>query len=106
MMTIVGGFYAGYFVIFVFLQAALLNLVYNHVDIGGRRLRSTLKGHRLLAIYALNTLAVLASAGLLIPWAKIRLARYRAESLSLLRPTRPRRPGRRTRRRDRRTRPK
>ena len=84
MMTIVGGFYAGYFVIFVFLQAALLNLVYNHVDIGGRRLRSTLKGHRLLAIYALNTLAVLASAGLLIPWAKIRLARYRAESLSLL----------------------
>ncbi|MBN8481185.1 MAG: DUF898 domain-containing protein [Xanthomonadales bacterium] len=76
--------YAGYFVVFVFLSAALVNLVYNHVDIGGRRLQSRLKGRRLLAIYALNTLAVLASAGLLIPWAKIRLARYRAESTGLL----------------------
>lgn len=84
LMTVVGGFYAGYFVVFVFLQAALINLVYNHVDIGGRRLRSTLKGHKLLGIYALNTLAILASAGLLIPWAKVRLARYRAESLCLL----------------------
>ena len=76
--------YAGYFVVFVFLTAALVNLVYNHVDIGGRRLQSRLKGRRLLAIYALNTLAILASAGLLIPWAKIRLARYRAECTSLL----------------------
>lgn len=84
LMTVVGGFYAGYFVVFVFLQAALINLVYNHVDIGGRRLRSTLKGHKLLGIYAFNTLAILASAGLLIPWAKIRIARYRAESLCLL----------------------
>ncbi len=83
-MTIVALFYAAYFVIYVFLAAALANLVYNHVELGGRRLRSTLQGHRLLAIYAANTLAVLCSAGLLIPWAKIRLARYRAENLSLL----------------------
>lgn len=77
-------FYAAYFVVWVFLAAALVNLVYNHVDIDGRRLRSTLKGHRLLALYAGNTIGILVSAGLLIPWAKIRLARYRAETLSLL----------------------
>ncbi len=77
-------FYGSYFVIYVFLAAALANLVYNHVELGGRRLRSTLKGHRLLAIYAGNTFAILLSLGLLIPWAKIRLARYRAESLALL----------------------
>lgn len=76
--------YSSYFVIFVFLAAALVNLVYNHVDLGGRRLRSTLKGHQLLWIYFGNTLAILVSAGLLIPWAKVRLARYRAACLSLL----------------------
>lgn len=83
-LAMMGVMYAGYFVVFVFLAAALANLVYNHVDIGGRRLRSRLQGRRLLAIYAGNTLGILLSAGLLIPWAKVRLARYRAETLSLL----------------------
>ncbi|MEO8011753.1 MAG: YjgN family protein [Dokdonella sp.] len=82
--AVISMIYAVYFVVWVFLAAALVNLVYNHVEIGGRRLRSTLKGQRLLALYASNTLAILISVGLLIPWAKIRLARYRAETLSLL----------------------
>lgn len=76
--------YAGYFVVLAFLAAALSNLVYNHVEIDGRRFRSTLKGHRLLWIYFSNTIAILASVGLLIPWAMVRLARYRAECLSLV----------------------
>ncbi len=76
--------YAGYFVVFAFLAAAIANLVYNHVDIGGNRLRSTLAGGRLLWIYFSNTLAILGSAGLMIPWAMIRLARYRAECLAFL----------------------
>jgi uncharacterized membrane protein YjgN (DUF898 family) len=75
--------YSGYFVVLAFLAAAISNLIYNHVEIDGRRFRSTLKGGRLLWIYFGNTLAILASAGLLIPWAKVRLARYRAECLSL-----------------------
>lgn len=76
--------YAGYFVVLAFLAAAITNLVYNHVEIDGRRFRSTLRGHRLLWIYFGNTIAILASAGLLIPWAMVRLARYRAECLSLV----------------------
>ena len=76
--------YGTYFVVWAFLAAALSNLVYNHVDLGPHTFRSTLKGHRLLGIYAGNTVAILASAGFLIPWAKIRLARYRAESLAVL----------------------
>ena len=76
--------YLGYFVVLAFLAAALANLVYNHIDIDGRRLRSTLKGRKLLWIYASNTLAILCSAGLLIPWAMIRLAQYRADCLCLL----------------------
>ena len=76
--------YGSYFVVWAFLAAALANLVYNHADLGQHRFRSTLKGHRLLGIYAGNTVAILASAGFLIPWAKIRLARYRAENLTVL----------------------
>ena len=76
--------YLGYFVVLAFLAASIANLIYNHIDIDGRRLRSTLKGQRLLWIYAGNTIAILGSAGLLIPWAKIRLAQYRADCLCLL----------------------
>ncbi|MEZ5461285.1 YjgN family protein [Dokdonella sp.] len=84
MMSLIAVMYSGYFVVLAFLAAAISNLIYNHVEIDGRRFRSTLKGHRLLWIYAGNTVAILLSAGLLIPWAKVRLARYRAECLSVL----------------------
>ncbi|MBA8889833.1 uncharacterized membrane protein YjgN (DUF898 family) [Dokdonella fugitiva] len=76
--------YAGYFVIFAFLNASISNLVYNAVRLDNHRLHSTLRGSKLLWIYASNTLAILASIGMLIPWAMIRLARYRAECLTLL----------------------
>lgn len=77
-------FYGGYFAIWAFLAAALGNLVYNHTTIGPHRFQSRLQGGRLLWLYAGNTVAVLISAGMLIPWAKIRLARYRAERLAVL----------------------
>ena len=77
-------FYGSYFAVWAFLAAALANILYNSADLGAHGFRSTLKGHRLLWIYAGNTVAILASAGFLIPWAKIRLARYRAESLRFL----------------------
>ncbi len=76
--------YLGYFVVLAFLAAALANLVYRHIDIDGRRFRSSLQGRKLLWIYASNTLAILLSIGLLIPWAMVRLAQYRADCLSLL----------------------
>ena len=34
-------------------------------------------------LYFSNSVAILLSLGLLIPWARIRMARYRAESLKL-----------------------
>lgn len=77
-------FYGSYFAVWAFLAAALANLSWNHTDLGPHGFRSTLKGSKLLSIYAGNTVAILASAGFLIPWARIRLARYRAESLALL----------------------
>jgi uncharacterized membrane protein YjgN (DUF898 family) len=76
--------YGGYFAVWAVLAAVLANLVYNRTDLGPYRFRSSLGGGRLFWLYATNTLAILASAGLMIPWARVRLARYRAQCLSVL----------------------
>lgn len=76
--------YLGYFAVWAFLNAALANLLYNCAELGAHRFRSNLKGSRLCGLYLGNTVAILCSAGLLIPWAKVRLARYRSQSLVLL----------------------
>jgi uncharacterized membrane protein YjgN (DUF898 family) len=61
------------------------NLVLNTARLGNiGSFRSTLSARRLARLYAVNLLAVLVSAGLLIPWAAIRVARYRAQCVTLL----------------------
>jgi uncharacterized membrane protein YjgN (DUF898 family) len=68
----------------VYLRAVTANLVYGGMRIGPHELRSTQRFWPLCAIYVTNTLAVLATLGLAIPWAKVRLARFRVDALSLL----------------------
>lgn len=68
-------------------QSRLANLVFNATVIGGEaRMRSVLRARRLARIYAVNLLAILLTLGLAIPWAAIRTARYRAESLGVVSP--------------------
>ncbi len=57
------------------------NLSLNHTTLAGNHFESTLRVADLAKIYTLNTFAILLSAGLLIPWARIRVARYQAEHL-------------------------
>jgi uncharacterized membrane protein YjgN (DUF898 family) len=76
--------YAAYFVIFVYIASRVLNLTYNHAAMAGFALRSTVRARDLMRLYLFNTLGILLSAGMLIPWAMIRMARYRASRLVLL----------------------
>jgi uncharacterized membrane protein YjgN (DUF898 family) len=76
--------YSAYFVIFVYLAARVLNLTYNNAALPGFALRSTVRTRDLMRLYAFNTLGILLSLGMLIPWAMIRMARYRASRLVLL----------------------
>ena len=76
--------YAFYFVVFVYIASRILNLTYNHAAIAGFALRSTVRARDLMRLCALNTLGILLSLGMLIPWAMIRMARYRASRLVLL----------------------
>ena len=63
---------------FAYLQARRTNLVFNNVSIDGHQLTSKLGVMYMMYLYATNTLAMALSLGLLMPWAKIRTARYRA----------------------------
>ena len=75
--------YAWVLVPTVYLRAASANLLYGGMWIGLHRLSSQQRFWPLAALYVTNTLAVLLSLGLAIPWAQIRLARYRVEALEL-----------------------
>jgi uncharacterized membrane protein YjgN (DUF898 family) len=61
------------------------NLVFNSARLGNlARFKSRVSARRLARLYGGNLFAIQFSAGLLIPWAVIRVARYRVESLSVL----------------------
>lgn len=77
-------FYAALFLASVYLRAVMANLLYGGLRIGPHELRSRQRFWPLCGIYAGNALAVVATLGLAIPWAKVRLARYRVDSLVLV----------------------
>jgi uncharacterized membrane protein YjgN (DUF898 family) len=66
-----------------FLRARLANLLYGGLQLGPHSVSCEQRGLQLFKLYAVNLLAVVLSLGLLIPWAKIRLAQYRASCLTL-----------------------
>ncbi|MCW9032277.1 MAG: YjgN family protein, partial [Gammaproteobacteria bacterium] len=75
--------FPAYLWIFAYIQAKRTNLMYNNLDISGNKVQSELKTGYLLYLYVTNTLAMMLTLGLLMPWAKIRTARYRASVTSL-----------------------
>lgn len=66
-----------------YLRAELSNLLYGGMTVGDHRLESTQRFGAMLKLLAVNSVAIVFSAGLLIPWAKIRMAQYRAATLRL-----------------------
>jgi uncharacterized membrane protein YjgN (DUF898 family) len=68
----------------IYVRTAVANLIWSHVSLDWMGLRSTLKTNRMVWLYVSNTLAIIGSLGVLIPWARIRMARYRVHSLVLV----------------------
>ena len=67
-----------------YIQASIINLVWNNMRSGEHRFESTLKPSWMLWLYFSNGVAILFSLGLLIPWATVRMARYRLANLRLV----------------------
>jgi uncharacterized membrane protein YjgN (DUF898 family) len=75
--------YVGYLIAFAYLRARVGNLTLNGTIVGSARCRSTLRARDLAWLYTSNIVAVLATLGLAVPWVTIRMARYRADKLTL-----------------------
>ncbi len=79
------GVYLFMFFIFVYYQVRTQNYCLNTTQWGEvGRLESRVRVRDLMWLYFSNGLAVLLSLGLLIPWVKIRMARYRAQRTTFL----------------------
>ena len=72
-----------YLLIFAYIQTATANLVWNNVKIDKHEFQSSLKTLQVAWLYLSNGLAILFTVGLAIPWAKIRMVRYRINHLQL-----------------------
>jgi uncharacterized membrane protein YjgN (DUF898 family) len=64
-------------------RARLANLLYGGIRLGPHWLTCHQRGRDLVVLYLVNLVAVVCSLGLLIPWAKVRVARYTASNLRL-----------------------
>jgi uncharacterized membrane protein YjgN (DUF898 family) len=71
--------YAGYVLAYAYIRARSANLVWNNTRLGPLCFQSTLRCRGLLKLYVTNALGIVASLGLLIPWAAIRTWKYRAD---------------------------
>jgi uncharacterized membrane protein YjgN (DUF898 family) len=65
------------------MSAGISNLTYNGATLERHRFQSDLRAGELFRLYLTNTLGILLTAGLFIPWARVRMARYRLEHLAL-----------------------
>lgn len=69
---------AGYLAVFGYFMAGLTNIFLNNLTLRDHSLHSHLSPKRMLWIYASNSALVVLTLGLFTPWAKVRMARYRA----------------------------
>lgn len=78
-----GTFYLMILIVTAMIQARTANLFYNHAVMGPVGFSSSQRGRDLIWIHLSNLLLIALTLGIFIPWAKVRLARYRARCLSL-----------------------
>jgi uncharacterized membrane protein YjgN (DUF898 family) len=79
------GFYLPMFAVALYYQVKTNNYAINVTQWAGvGQIRSTVRARDLLWLYLSNAVAVLLSLGLLAPWAKVRIARYKASRTLLV----------------------
>ncbi len=76
--------YAGYVLAFAYVQANITNTVWNQIELGPVHFRCTLKCVDMVKLYLTNAIGIIASAGMLIPWAVIRTFRYRTDHTKVI----------------------
>jgi uncharacterized membrane protein YjgN (DUF898 family) len=67
-----------------YISASVINLVWSNVSFGNNRLVCSLRAWNIFWIMITNALIIVLTFGLMIPWAKIRIMRYRLTHLKLI----------------------
>jgi uncharacterized membrane protein YjgN (DUF898 family) len=78
------GIYGGMLALGVYVQTQYMNLRWNNTNLGEHRFTSTLQWQQMILIYLSNGLAILLTLGLAVPWAQIRMLRYRLANTTLV----------------------
>jgi uncharacterized membrane protein YjgN (DUF898 family) len=73
-----------YLLAFSYIRTRLTNIIYSHIELDNIAFNSTLRFSMMTYLYITNTLAILFTLGLAIPWTMIRMARYRADNMFVL----------------------
>jgi uncharacterized membrane protein YjgN (DUF898 family) len=85
---VAGSIFPIYLWMFTYIQTKKTNLIYNQTLLDPESSASTFESKLTVTymfyLYLTNTLAIVLSLGLLIPWTMIRTARYRAKTMTLL----------------------
>ena len=76
--------YVWMFLLFPIFNTLIQNLIWNHTQLGPHRFRCEMKWPRVVFIACTNILGVICTLGLFTPFARIRMLRYRIESMTLL----------------------
>lgn len=84
MFVIALGVYGATLAAMPYFTTRIQNLVWNHTTLGPHRFESRLKFRRMLWIAASNFGLTIVTLGLFRPFAMVRMARYRAESMTLV----------------------
>lgn len=84
MMVPIIAVYLVFLAIPVFLRTRWTNLMWKSSWLGSHHFECTLRARDVIWIYFSNGLAIVFSLGLAVPWAMVRIARYRAQHWALL----------------------
>jgi uncharacterized membrane protein YjgN (DUF898 family) len=66
-----------------YVKARLANALWNHTRVGEHQFRSSYSSRKLFILTLSNSIGIVLSLGLFLPFAKVRLARYRAQTMAL-----------------------
>jgi uncharacterized membrane protein YjgN (DUF898 family) len=77
-------FFLSYIFIGAYFKVRLTNIMWNNLSLGDHRFSSTLQLQSVYSIYLTNFLMIALTLGLAVPWAKVRMARYRAQCMTFI----------------------
>jgi len=75
--------FPAYLWLFAYMQTKRTNLIFGNLEINEHKLQSEMKTGAMLLLYITNTIGIVFTLGLLMPWAAIRTARYKASVTSV-----------------------